>query len=96
MLDKTSKMFTVSCRKFSQINANILSLVSKSENIEIFKKSTSIRMNKDVPKKQAAILVPICISGDRVSLLYTMRSAELRTFSKQVSFPGESYHKQDF
>lgn len=91
MLDRTNKVITVSCRSFNQINTKLLSLVSKNENMEMFKKNTAIRMNREIPTKQAAILVPICIKDDnKVSLLYTMRSPKLRTFSKQVSFPGKS------
>lgn len=41
-----------------------------------------------VPNDKAAVLVPLCSAGDEVSLLYTQRSSQLRSYSGQISFPG--------
>lgn len=40
------------------------------------------------PDDKAAVLVPLCSAGDDVSLLYTLRSNQLRNYSGHISFPG--------
>lgn len=51
-------------------------------------KMPEIRFYADSVIKSAAILVPLCIHEDRLSLLYTVRSANLSRHSNEVSFPG--------
>ncbi|XP_025409261.1 nucleoside diphosphate-linked moiety X motif 8 isoform X2 [Sipha flava] len=56
-------------------------------------KSLCPRLNTD-NKRQAAVLIPLCIVKDEVSLLYTLRTSNLKRNSSQVSFPG-GMHEMD-
>ena len=42
----------------------------------------------DLPLKPSAVLVPIVVRGDDLSVMLTKRSAKLKSHSGQVSFPG--------
>ncbi|KAL1139298.1 hypothetical protein AAG570_006284 [Ranatra chinensis] len=69
---------------------NIISGGSKEECIKRFK-SISISPRKKSSgeeMKQAAVLVPLCVVNKELSLLYTLRTADLKRHRGQVSFPG--------
>lgn len=88
---KVHKAFMLLKRNFSQINlAKMLTDEHKKRTMEHFIKYTKLRFGDKNPESHAAILCPICINNDSVSLLYTLRSSKLRNFSRQVSFPGRS------
>lgn len=54
----------------------------------------SMQKTNKIPERSASVLIPIVNDDDRngaLSLLYTLRSGNLRTHFRQVSFPGESH-----
>lgn len=83
--------FLVQTRKYhSKIDIKLLlSEENRKKTMEKFKKYTKLRIGEQNPDKHAAILIPICISNNQVSLLYTIRSSKLKSHSGQVCFPGK-------
>ncbi|XP_071440300.1 mitochondrial coenzyme A diphosphatase NUDT8 [Hetaerina americana] len=62
---------------------------NKKRCITRFRRMPSIRIKPgEIPRKQAAVLVPLCIVDNRISLLYTLRSSSMTKNAGQVSFPG--------
>lgn len=83
--------FLMQTRKYhSKIDIKLLlSEENRKKTMEKFKKYTKLRIGEQNPDKHAAILIPICISNNQVSLLYTIRSSKLKSHSGQVCFPGK-------
>lgn len=86
---KAHKTLLMLKRNLSQINLEkLLSEENKKKTIEKFRKYTKLRIGETSPDKHAAILIPLCIVDNDISLIYTLRSSKLRNHSGQVCFPG--------
>lgn len=69
---------------------NIFTRASRERCITNLKKFRVANMRRKgvQPSASAAVLVPLCSINNIPSLLYTVRSANLRSHSRQISFPG--------
>ncbi|XP_065343045.1 mitochondrial coenzyme A diphosphatase NUDT8 [Cloeon dipterum] len=68
---------------------SVLGQDNKQRCVQALRQMKPFRLLKDVePEKKAAVLVPLCLVDGNLSLLYTVRSANLRTNRGEVSFPG--------
>jgi nudix motif 8 len=47
------------------------------------------------PTKKAAVLVPLCVVNNELSLLYTLRSSDMKNYRGHVSFPGGVHDRTD-
>ncbi|XP_059477188.1 mitochondrial coenzyme A diphosphatase NUDT8 [Neocloeon triangulifer] len=56
--------------------------------VQALRQIKPLRLKGGEPEKKAAVLVPLCIVEGQLSLLYTVRSTNLRTNRGEVSFPG--------
>uniref|UniRef100_A0A182RIK0 Nudix hydrolase domain-containing protein n=1 Tax=Anopheles funestus TaxID=62324 RepID=A0A182RIK0_ANOFN len=66
----------------------LTNVLQQGEIISRFQAIPSLRLNKEPVKKEASILIPLCLIDDKINLLYTVRSSKLRNHRGQVSFPG--------
>jgi nudix motif 8 len=66
----------------------ILTKENQENCIAKLKRMKSLRLDGREPIKKAAVLVPLCIINNELSLLYTLRSSDLKSYRGQVSFPG--------
>lgn len=76
-----------------------VSKVLGKENMLRFKESLKnmpiLSVNCDEPTKRAAVLVPLCTVNNELSLLYTLRSSDLKDYAGHVSFPGGMQDESD-
>lgn len=90
--------------KFTRFLSNTSTSLQYFNLHDIFSKESSVKSVKSFKslcpvlktdgKRQAAVLIPLCIVKDEVSLLYTLRTSNLKRNSGQVSFPG-GMHETD-
>lgn len=79
-----------------QIDATkVLSKENRKKCIKQLEQMKPLRLKDPMPEKQAAVLVPLCFVNGELSLLYTVRSTNLRTNRGEVSFPGGMQDKED-
>jgi 8-oxo-dGTP pyrophosphatase MutT (NUDIX family) len=52
-------------------------------------------LEPDVPRREAAVLVPFVRRAEALSMLFTRRTDDLRTHAGQVSFPGGGIESGD-
>lgn len=84
---KLSRFFSNASSRFVHFNSHeIFSKDNSLKSVKCFK-SLCPKLNID-GKRQAAVLIPLCIVKDEISLLYTLRTNNLKRNSGQVSFPG--------
>lgn len=67
---------------------NLFSLASRERCLTNLKKVPQPQRRGKIPSATAAVLIPFCDVNDTPSLLYTVRSGNLRSHSGQISFPG--------
>lgn len=74
----------------------LLSTENLNRCLECVKKAPSmgVKMRKSAKESNfASVLVAICLdSQGEASILYTRRSAQLRSHVRQISFPGERFN----
>lgn len=97
---KCKERYIVFIRQFSKQHVQddpfsyqqICSIESRERCIQSMQRLT--HKTKKIPERSASVLIPIVNDDDHkgaLSLLYTLRSGNLRTHFRQVSFPGESH-----
>lgn len=73
----------------------LLSSAAKEKCIANLSELPSFNVRGGQTRRNASVLVPICVDKGEVCLLYTLRSEKLSSHSGQVSFPGGKIDKNE-
>lgn len=84
--NRNSSMFSVE---------NVLNEENLKNAASKFANMPTIRFQTHEPSKKAAVLIPLCVINQKVSLLYTLRAPHLKSYRGQVSFPGGMFDDKD-
>lgn len=80
------------CRAGNQSNNFRTEVICSKENIhqcvQSMQSAPQVKLSKKQYETEAAVLIPLCLQDNELSLLYTVRSAKLSKHVRQVSFPG--------
>jgi hypothetical protein len=69
----------VTLRQLHIDTANILANDNRLRCVQALGQVKPLRLKTGAPEKKAAVLVPLCLVNGHLSLLYTVRSSNLRT-----------------
>lgn len=90
MLFSTTKIVkhSMSVRFYSLFSANVVLTPENRDSCMKKFRDMLVKQGAKQVKRKAAVLIPIYVKGDEVSILYTLRATSLKTHRGQVSFPG--------
>lgn len=82
--------------RVERIRSRLLSRPAPAEDQASLTPDFTPPMAFDQPPIEAAVLIGLVRRDDAFSVLYTVRSSDLRTHSGQISFPGGKVDRTDF
>ena len=95
---KINYVNTCFCQKFFNSSFsvdNVLSDLNKNNCINLLRKSDPINKGIKGSKREAAVLVPMCVINNELSLLYIVRALSLNLNGGEVAFPGGIREESD-